>query len=84
MTLAVMMRASLGHTGRGLEVGRVLTAAFACVMLVAVVRASAPAEVGLWAAAGLWTLRFATFVAQYAPILVTANAGQRRPNLRTD
>ena len=76
MTLAVMMRASLGHTGRGLEVGRVLTAAFGCVMLAATVRASAPAEAGLWVAAGLWTLGFAAFVAQYTPILVTESAGQ--------
>ncbi len=78
MTLSVMMRASLGHTGRALEVGPMLTAAFACVVLAAVVRASAPAEAGLWVAALLWTLGFATFLAQYAPILAMGNAGPKR------
>lgn len=80
MTLAVMMRASLGHTGRELEVGRLLTAAFACVALAAVVRASIPSEPGLWLAAALWTAGYATFLAHYAPILTTANAGRKLPN----
>jgi uncharacterized protein involved in response to NO len=82
MTLSVMMRASLGHTGRALEVGPMLTAAFACVVLAAVVRASAPSEAGLWVAALLWTVGFATFLSQYAPILTMGNAGPKRANLK--
>ena len=82
MTLAVMMRASLGHTGRALEVGPVLTTAFASVALAAVVRASAPAETGLWVAAALWTAGYAAFVVLYAPILTTENAGRKQANLK--
>jgi uncharacterized protein involved in response to NO len=80
MTLAVMMRASLAHTGRALKVGPMLTAAFVCVALAAIIRASAPPESGLWLAAGLWTAGFAAFVGHYAPILTTAKAGRKRPN----
>jgi uncharacterized protein involved in response to NO len=80
MTLAVMMRASLAHTGRALEVGPMLTAGFVCVALAAIIRASAPPESGLWLAAGLWTAGFAAFVGHYAPILTTAKAGRKRPN----
>lgn len=83
MTLAVMMRASLGHTGRALEVGRVLTAAFASVALAAVVRAAASAETGLWAAAILWTAGYGAFVVIYAPILATENAGGKLANPKT-
>ena len=82
MTLAVMMRASLGHTGRALEVGPVLTTAFASVALAAVVRASAPAETGLWVAAALWTAGYAAFVVLYAAILTTENAGRKQANLK--
>lgn len=67
MTLAAMMRASLGHTGRALKVGPKLTAAFACVALAAVIRASAPPESGRWLAAGLWAAGFAAFLVHYAP-----------------
>ncbi len=77
MTLAVMMRASLGHTGRTLEVGPVLAAAFACVALAAVVRASAPPEAGLWVAAALWTAGFAMFLRHFAPILASADARRK-------
>ena len=80
MTLAVMMRVSLGHTGRALEVGPVLTGAFVCVALAALVRASASAEIALWLAAVLWTAGFAAFLVLYAPVFVTENAGRRLPN----
>lgn len=80
MTLAVMMRASLGHTGRALEVGPVLAAAFASVALAALVRSLAPTEAGLWVAAALWTLAYAVFVGRYAPILLGAKAGRKSPN----
>lgn len=82
MTLAVMMRASLGHTGRALEIGPMLAAAFACVALAAMVRASATDETGLWLAAALWAVGFSAFLGHYAPILTSANAGRKRPNLK--
>ncbi len=80
MTLAVMMRASLGHTGHALQAGPTLTLAFAAVALAAVVRALVPSEPGLWAAATLWTLGFALFVTRLAPVLTGPNASRRAPS----
>ncbi len=83
MTLSVMMRASLGRSGRALEVGPMLTAAFACAVLAAVVRASAPAQARLWVAALLWVVGFATFLARNAPILTMGNVGPKRADLKS-
>lgn len=80
MTLAVMMRASLGHTGRELRAGPMLTLAFGCVMLAGLVRAAAPSGPGLWLAATLWTCGFAIFVARLAPVLILPNQARRVPN----
>ena len=79
MTFAVMMRASLGHTGRGLEVGPVLATAFACVILAALVRAAAPTGAGLWVAAALWVVGFAVFLWRFAPVLTLPNPARRLP-----
>ena len=83
MTLAVMMRASLGHTVRKLEVGPMLATAFACVILAALVRAAAPSSAGLWTAAALWTFGFAVFLWNFAPILTRPNAARRGANAAT-
>jgi uncharacterized protein involved in response to NO len=80
MTLAVMMRASLGHTGRPLEAGRALTLAFACVALAALVRVAVPTTAGLWIAAALWTVGFGLFVWQFAPVLSLPNPARRQAN----
>ncbi|QYK43411.1 MAG: NnrS family protein [Paracoccaceae bacterium] len=80
MTLAVMMRASLGHTGRELQAGPVLTLAFACVALAALARVAVPGMPGLWCAAGLWTLGFVIFVGRLAPVLTLPNPGRRTPS----
>jgi uncharacterized protein involved in response to NO len=82
MTLAVMMRASLGHTGRVPEVGPMLATAFACVALSALVRVIATDATGLWLAAALWVAGFAGFLVRYSPILASANAGLKKPNLK--
>lgn len=80
MTLAVMMRASLGHTGRDLQAGPALTLAFGCVAMAAVVRVAVSAEPGLWVAATLWTCGFAMFVARLAPALTLPSRARRAPN----
>lgn len=80
MTLAVMIRASLGHTGQKLEAGRALTLAFALVALAALVRVAMPQTVGLWCAAALWTTGFAIFVWRLAPMLCRPNAARRQAN----
>jgi uncharacterized protein involved in response to NO len=79
MTLAVMMRASLGHAGRALEAGPWLMAAYVMVGL------AAPAHVfsdglGLWPAAAPWTAGGAVFVWRLGPALALANAGRRGPS----
>lgn len=82
MTVAVMMRASLGHTGRTLEAGRALTLAFGCVVLAALVRVTIPTAGGMWIAAVLWTVGFAVFVWRLAPILSLPNPARRQANAR--
>ncbi|MES2846092.1 MAG: NnrS family protein [Pseudomonadota bacterium] len=80
MTVAVMMRASLGHTGRALQAGVPLTAPFALILLAAIARTALPGEVALWLAAILWTLGFVLFLSRIGPALWQANPAKRRPN----
>ena len=75
MMLAVMSRATLGHTGRPLVAHPVVVAAYGLVSLAALLRicaAVSPAHyLPLIATSGvLWTLAFALFLSIYAPILV--------------
>jgi uncharacterized protein involved in response to NO len=82
MTLAVMMRAALGHTGRALQAGLALTLAFACVVVAALVRVAAPVPSGLWIAAALWTSGFGVFVWRLTPVLTMPNPARRQPSER--
>jgi uncharacterized protein involved in response to NO len=78
MTLAVMMRAAMGHTGRPLEAGPLLTLAFAFIPAAALVRVLAGTSVPALALAGLlWTAGFALFCLKVGPWLLTARAGRR-------
>ncbi len=75
LTLGMMARVGLGHTGRLLVSPRSLTAAFVAITLAALVRVLVPwlapqqYAVGLVVAGSLWVLAFAVFLATYAPIL---------------
>ena len=74
MILAVMTRASLGHTGRPLAASRTTTAAYVLVSVSALVRMAAPAlgdsATGAYTVAGLaWMAAFGLFLVVYAPIL---------------
>ena len=74
MTLAVMTRASLGHTGRPLEAGIVTQTIYALVLAGAAVRivAAFTGSLALLEAAGvLWVAGFAVFVITFGPLLVT-------------
>jgi uncharacterized protein involved in response to NO len=76
MTLAVMTRASLGHTGRPLTAGPGTTAIYVLVTLAALLRLVAPLEssayVTMLALAGLaWSGAFGLFVLLYAGPLAT-------------
>ena len=74
MTLAVMTRATLGHTGNALHAGPVTQAIYALVFLAAVLRIVA-AFTGSLAlldyAGGAWIVGFATFAVVYGRLLVT-------------
>jgi uncharacterized protein involved in response to NO len=77
MILAVMTRASLGHTGRELRANAATCALYASVTVGAVVRVLAGLGVidyrlGIEASGGLWALAFAVFVLAYAPLLLRA------------
>lgn len=79
MTLAVMTRASLGHTGRPLVAGRGTTAIYILVTIAAVSRLLAPLSVDHYLAiltlAGLaWSSAFGLFVLLYAPPLMRPKA----------
>lgn len=77
MTLAVMTRATLGHTGQALKAGPATMLIYAAAVLAAIARSLA----GLWPeqaaaletiAAGSWILAYAAFVVVYGPLLVRA------------
>ena len=75
MTLAVMTRASLGHTGRPLVAGWGTTAIYVLVTIAAVARLFAPLSedhyLGLLTLAGMgWSGAFGLFVLLYAPPLM--------------
>jgi len=74
MTLAVMTRASLGHTGRPIVADPAIVAIYALVTLGALFRVAAPFAGGwypaiLSAGGGLWSAAFLLFVIRYAPVL---------------
>ena len=74
MTLAVMTRASLGHTGRPLTAGVGISSIYLLVTLAAILRLAAPftGEVAeVTAFAGLaWSAAFGLFAILYSPILI--------------
>lgn len=73
MTLAVMARATLGHTGRALQAGAILTVAFVAIQAAAVVRLLDPwIGADAWRIAGvLWLVAFALFLVRCGPMLLT-------------
>jgi uncharacterized protein involved in response to NO len=77
MTLAVMTRATLGHTGRALTAGKITVAIFLCVFAAALMRFLAPLHLGLSTLSGVfWMLAFGVFVLVYGPMLLRPHAGQ--------
>jgi len=76
MILAVMTRASLGHTGRPLLASRLIGGAYILLSLAAAMRVFAPAlapgayQWGVMVAGALWICAFAIFIIVYAPILL--------------
>lgn len=85
MTLAVMTRASLGHTGREIVANRATTAAYLAVSLGALLRVLAPLT-GDWyphllgCGGALWSAAFLLFALLYAPILWGPTARAQAPS----
>ena len=72
MTLAVMTRASLGHTGRPLTAGAAVVSIYAAVLAAALLRILAafePQEMLLAASGLLWLAGFAGFATAFFPVL---------------
>ncbi len=83
LILGMMARVSLGHTGRKLEVGFPMVAAFFLVTFAAIIRVFLVAilpddyfQTILTIAATFWILAFTIFVLIYAPILVKKRADE--------
>jgi len=74
MTLAVMTRATRGHTGRDLVAGPMTIAVYALITFAAAVRVTAPIlpldyMAAIHLAATAWIMAFALFVLAYGPML---------------
>jgi len=76
MTIGMMTRTARGHSGRPLVAGRAEVAAYALVMLAALVRVFGALLAPQWymasvtLSAACWSAGFATYAVRYAPILV--------------
>ncbi len=74
MTLAIMTRASLGHSGRPLTASHPIVAIYFCAAAAAAARILAgmgvQPSIMLYAAAALWILAFWGFSAVFAPLLL--------------
>ena len=82
MTLAVMTRASLGHTGRPLTAGPATKAIYALITLAAVLRVVSPLAgdrtvLALWLAGAAWSGAFGLFAVCYGRVLT-------RPRVRNE
>ena len=74
MILAMMSRATLGHSGRELTASPMTTLAYLLVSAAAMLRVLTPAlggfgEIALWLSGGAWTTAYLIFVFAYFPIL---------------
>ena len=76
LTLGMMARVALGHTGRMLEPAPLMTLAFVAVNLAALIRVALPLFFptlylqGIVASGLLWMTAFGLFAAIYTPILL--------------
>ncbi len=81
MILAVMTRATLGHTGRALHAGPATRASYLALHLAVLARVAASLvpvhyQSLLHIAGGLWIAAFALFVLAYAPVMLRSRPGE--------
>jgi uncharacterized protein involved in response to NO len=78
MTLAVMTRASLGHTGQALVASPSTRLIYAAVLIAAIARVLTAFDMGrqalLTVSAAAWVIAFAGFAVSYGPILLKSRA----------
>lgn len=80
MTLGMITRTALGHTGRPLRAGPVELAAYLAMLGAGLVRVFVPLLLpaalmtAVWLSAALWSLAFALYLWRYAPILLRPRA----------
>lgn len=79
MTLAIMTRATLGHTGRELSASRLTMMAYLALLAAALLRPIAEAmpdqfQLVIALASGGWIAAFGLFVIEYGPILMSPRA----------
>lgn len=82
MTVAVMMRATMGHTGRALVAGPALTGSFGLILATAVARVAGQTLTiggldGVDLSALLWTVAFAVLTWRISPWLARPRTGRR-------
>lgn len=84
LTLGMMARVSLGHTGRLLKVSALITWAFALINAAVAIRVFLPMfnvlayEAVLAVATSLWVLAFTLFLVIYTPILIRPRVDSQR------
>src|SRR3546814_14658703 len=83
MTLAVMTRATLGHTGRALKADAATAVIYLSVVASAAIRVAATAlpefyTALLWGSGLLWVLAFGLFVLRYSPLHLSPGPGAGR------
>lgn len=83
LILAMILRVSLGHTGRPLSPTKAMTAAYVFITLAAIVRAFGPwvlpeeATLFIDISGTFWLFAFGIFVITYAPMLMSASKDGR-------
>ncbi len=76
LTLGMIARVSLGHSGRPLIVGKVISFAFLCVNLAALCRVAGvwafPEFTSIWLALAsiMWVLAFGMYIIKFVPVLI--------------
>ena len=76
LTLGMMARVALGHTGRMLEPARIISWAFGLIVVAALVRVAGPLvfaqayDLAITLSGLIWMLAFGIFVLVYLPVLV--------------
>ncbi|MBK7616676.1 MAG: NnrS family protein [Burkholderiales bacterium] len=80
LTLGMMTRTALGHTGRLLHAGRMEVAAYLAVLAAGLVRVFMPLLMPAWllpaveVSAALWSLAFVLYLVRYTPLLLWPRA----------